>query len=68
MPTGEKASGSQDNPESTHESKGKPGRPSNTQGPPPVKKYKTKKETQNMIPKRMIIKPKHIGEKQKGNI
>ena len=41
FPTGEKASGNQDkskygNPESTHEPTGKPGRPSNTQGPPPV--------------------------------
>ena len=49
MPTGEKASGSQDNPESTHQSKGKQGRPSNTQptintGPPPVKtKHQTGK-------------------------
>ena len=31
FPTGEKASGSQDNPESTHEPKGKAGRPTNTQ-------------------------------------
>ena len=37
-PTGEKAPGSQDNPESTHESKGKRCRPRNTQGPPPIKK------------------------------
>ena len=40
FPTGEKASGSQDkpksnNPESEHESKGKPGRPRNNQGPKP---------------------------------
>ena len=55
MPTGETASGSQDepkyaNPESTHQAKGKPGRPRsyqepkpNTQGPPPVKTdHKTK--------------------------
>ena len=53
MPTGEKASGSQDNPESTHESKGKPCRPSNAQGPPPVKQDKnTKREN-----------PKHDTEK-----
>ena len=31
FPTGERASGSQDNPEYTHEPKGKPGRPANTQ-------------------------------------
>ena len=31
FPTGEKATGSQDNPESTHEPKGKAGRPTNTQ-------------------------------------
>ena len=37
FPTGEKASGNQDNPESEHEPKGKPCRPRNTQGPPPVK-------------------------------
>ena len=42
FPTGEQASGSQDqpkheNPESEHPSKGKAGRPPNTQGPPPVK-------------------------------
>ena len=30
FPTGERASGSQDNPEYTHEPKGKPGRPTNT--------------------------------------
>ena len=46
--TGETASGSQDkpkgnNPESEHEPKGKTGRPSNSQGPPPVKTdHKTK--------------------------
>ena len=43
FPTGEPSSGSQDKPkydkpESEHEPKGKQGRPSNTQGPPPVKK------------------------------
>ena len=43
MPTGETASGSQDkpkdgNPEPKHEPKGKQGRPSNTQGPHPVRK------------------------------
>ena len=49
MPTGEKTSGSQDNPESTHGSKGKRGRPRNTQGPPLVKKKitKTKKNKSN---------------------
>ena len=47
-PTGETASGSQDkpkddNPEPKHEAKGKQGRPSNSQGPPPVKKDNLKK-------------------------
>ena len=70
MPTGEKASGSQDksknnNPESGHESKGKRGRPRNTQpkpntqGPPPVKKdnlTKTKPQTQ----KDQTMTPKRI--------
>ena len=64
MPTGEKTSGSQDNPESTHGSKGKRGRPRNTQGPPLVKKKitKTKKkqiqsqhQTQNMTLTYLII-------------
>ena len=52
MPTGEKASGSQDNPGSTHESKGKRGRPRNTQGPPPVRKDDKNKrqEKPNPIP------------------
>ena len=68
MPTGEKASGSQDNPESTHESKRKRGRPRNTQGPkpntqgpPPVRKEIFKetpkaKAKANPIP---TPKPKH---------
>ena len=68
MPTGEKASGSQDNPESTHESKGKRGRPRNiqgpkpnTQGPPPARKEIFKetpkaKAKANPIP---TPKPKH---------
>ena len=38
FPTGEKASGSQDNPESTHEPKGKAGRPTNTQAKTKVQK------------------------------
>ena len=48
FPTGETASGSQDkptddNPESKHEPKGKQGRPSKSQGPPPVNTdHKTK--------------------------
>ena len=71
FPTGEKASGNQDqptydNPESEHEPKGKPGRPRNTQGPPPVKTDNQK--NQNMTPKRMRIEPEHIGEKQKEGI
>ena len=49
MPTGEKASGSQDNPESTHESKGKRGRPRNHQGPPPVIKDNKKNTKKNQI-------------------
>ena len=68
MPTGEKTSGSQDNPESTHGSKGKRGRPRNTQGPkpntqgpPPVRKEIFKetpkaKAKANPIP---TPKPKH---------
>ena len=58
FPTGEKASGSQDkpknnNPESEHERKGKPGRPRNNQGPkpnnqgpPPVRKEIEKHQKQ----------------------
>ena len=47
FPTGETASGSQDkpkrnNPESEHEPKGKPCRPRNNQGPPPVRKNNKK--------------------------
>ena len=61
LPTGEKASGSQDNPESTSESKGKAGRPSNTQGPPPVRKDKNKnKENPKPTPK---PNPDHDAEK-----
>ena len=71
FPTGEKASGSQDNPQSTHEPKGNPGRPKNTQGPkpntqgpqsnnqgpPPVRKTKNKdKSNPNPIP---TPSPKH---------
>ena len=68
MPTGEKASGSQGNPESTHESEGKRGRPRNnqgpkpnTQGPPPVRKEifnETPKAKANPIPI-PTPKPKH---------
>ena len=54
MPKGEKASGSQDNLESTHESKGKRCRPRNiqkpkpnTQGPPPVRKDNKQKNKSN---------------------
>ena len=43
FPTGEKASGSQDNPESTHEPKGKAGRPTNTQAKTKVQKIYSKK-------------------------
>jgi len=48
FPTGEKASGSQDNPESTHEPKGKAGRPSNTQSKAKVQKdiFKEKPKSQ----------------------
>ena len=48
FPTGEKASGSQDNPESTHEPKGKAGRPTNTQAKAKVQKdiFKEKPKTQ----------------------
>ena len=46
-PTGERASGSKDNPESTHEPKGDPGRPSNTQ---PKAKAKRGRPT-NAIPR-----------------
>ena len=50
FPTEEPASGSQDNPESNHERKGKPGRPKkntqqNNQGPPPVKTKQKPKST-----------------------
>ena len=54
FPTGEKASGSQDNPESTHEPKGKAGRPTNTQAKTKVQKYIFKEK-----PK---AKPKHDTE------
>ena len=54
FPTGEKASGSQDTPESTHEPKGNPGRPKNTQGPksnnqgpPPVRKKQKQRNTKS---------------------
>ena len=65
FPTGEKASGSQDNPESTHEPKGKAGRPTNTQaktkaqGPPPVQK--------DTFDKKSRKKPNHDTEVDNNN-
>ena len=59
MPTGEKASGSKDDPESAPEPKGKPCRPSNTHWPPPGSKDKNKnkeKPAPNPIP---TPNPKH---------
>jgi hypothetical protein len=63
FPTGEKASGSQDNPESTHEPKGKAGRPTNTQAKAKVQKDMFKEKTKSQAkptprknPKLAIIK------------
>ena len=42
-----------ENPETTHEPKGKRGRPSNTQGPPHVRKAVEKRNTHHMTPKRI---------------
>ena len=58
FPTGEKASGSQDNPESTHEPKGKAGRPTNTQA-----KTKNQKDIFKEKPKTQA-KPNPIKKKQ----
>ena len=51
FPTGEQASGSQDNPESKHEPKGNPGRPRNTQDPQPKTKAKASSVRQEAFTK-----------------
>ena len=62
FPTGEKASGSQDNPESTHEPKGKAGRPSNTQSKAKVQKDIFKEKPKSQAKAKAKANPKHDTE------
>jgi len=62
FPTGEKASGSQDNPESTHEPKGKAGRPTNTQAKTKVQKDIFKEKPKTQAKAKAKANPKHDTE------
>ena len=62
FPTGEKASGSQDNPESTHEPKGKAGRPTNTQAKAKVQKDIFKEKPKSQAKPTPRKNPKHDTE------
>ena len=61
-PTGERASGSQENPESTHEPKGKAGRPTNTQAKTKVQKYIFKEKPKTQAKPNPRKNPKHDTE------
>ena len=67
-PTKAPASGSQDTPESTHEDRGKPGRPPNTQpkpkaqGPPTVQKDIFKEKPKAKAKAKAKANPKHDTE------